>query len=363
MIRPFILICFTFLFFNPVFSQLINPEINENSKEVYPYRLPIWGQKAVDKGYGDQLQLPLGFNLNYINAFIDMEITAFELKLGDTDLTGIINPETLNFKEVSATTNGVNFRADAWILPFLNVYALFSKVAGGTNVVLEPTWRDADGDIILQLPEFKADVNFDAVAYGVGSSLVFGVDNYFLNSDINYSATATELLEKNVGFLTLSARAGYKFDLRSKTNDRFIAAYVGMMYRDFVGAKGSNGSIQFNEVFPNIDNVFNDKVDTKIAENEAEIENLNPILDASEIVKLKAQNQFLTSLQNRINDNEVFSTNVNYFIKKDLIQTSTFQFGFNFQINKQWMLRGEYGVSASQRFLLTGLQYRFGISK
>lgn len=356
-----LLLTLIFLWIANAKAQFVSTEIDTTTKEIYKYKLPIWGQKAVDKGYGDQLQLPLGFNLNYVNAFIDMEITEFELKLGDTDLTGIINPETLNFKEVSATTNGVNFRADAWILPFMNVYGLFSKVAGGTNVVLQPTWRDADGDIILQLPEFKADVNFDAIAYGVGSTFIFGIDNYFLSTDINYSTTATELLEENVGYLTLSARAGYKFDLPSKTNDRFIAAYVGMMYRDFVGAKGSNGSIQFNEVFPNIDTIFNEKVDNKIAENEAKIEDLHPILDANEIITLKGQNLFLSSLQNRINDNDVFSTNVNYFIKKDLIQTNTFQFGFNFQINKKWMLRGEYGVSDSQRFLLTGLQYRFGL--
>ena len=96
------------------------------SKKRYPYKLPIWGQKAYDKGFGDQLQLPLGVNLNYVYAFIDMEITEFALNIGDYDLSSIINIETLNFTEVSATTSGVNLRADFWLFPFMNIYGLYS---------------------------------------------------------------------------------------------------------------------------------------------------------------------------------------------------------------------------------------------
>ena len=46
-----------------------------------------------------------------------------------------------------------------------------------------------------------------------------------------------------------------------------------------------------------------------------------------------------------------------------MIQTRTIQFGFNLQFNKHLMFRGEYGISGSQKFILTGLQYRFGIKK
>lgn len=327
----------------------------------YPYVLPIWGDKVAERGMADKLQLPFGLNVNYVNAFVDLEITEFELLLGGRDVSGIINAETLNFQEVSGTTNGVNFRADAWILPFMNVYALVSKVAGGTNVALQPTWKDGTGEIMLQLPKFSSSVDFDALAYGLGTTLVFGWNGYFSSVDMNYSVTDTDLLKEQIGYLTMSGRLGHTFGLSKKNKDFFIGPYIGMMYRDFVGADGSSGSINFNEVFPELDATFNQKVDDKIASNEDLIN--DPSTPPVQKLKLQAQNQALTTIQDGVNDSGLFSTKIEYFIRKELIQTITFQFGFNLQINKNWMLRGEYGVADSQRFLLTGLQYRFGVKK
>lgn len=333
----------------------------EADSTIYPYVLPVWGQKAQDRGMADQLQLPFGLNLNYVNAYLDMVITDFNLKVGGKDFSGVINLETLNFQEVSATTNGLNLRADAWVLPFLNVYGLFSSVTGGTNVALQPTWKDAEGDVILQLPEFSSNVEFDALAYGLGTTLIFGWDGYFSSIDMNYSRTETELLDDQVGYLTLSARGGHRFFINKANKDLFIAPYVGVMYRNFVGPRGSNGSINLDEVFPELQGTFNEKVDGKIAANEAIIN--DPSTSASERIKLQAQNQALQTIENQVNESGVFSTEIDYFIQKELVQTITFQFGFNLQINKNWMVRGEYGIADSQRFLMSGVQYRFGVKK
>ncbi|WP_194768234.1 hypothetical protein [Tamlana sp. I1] len=327
----------------------------------FPYVLPIWGDKVAERGMADQLQLPFGLNLNYVNTFMDLEITEFGLSIDGHDLTNIVNVETLNFKQVSATTNGLNFRADAWILPFLNVYALVSTVSGGTNVSLQPTWKDLEGEIILQLPEFSSHVNFDAFSYGIGATTIFGWHGYFTSIDFNYSRTSTELLDNQIGYATLSGRFGHNFKLSKKNKDFTIAPYLGVMYRDFVGARGSTGNIKFNEVFPDIDTKFNETVDSKIASNQDIID--NPNTSASERIKLQAQNQALQTIEDKVNDSGVFTTEIDYNIKKDLVQTVTFQMGFNLQINKNWMFRGEYSLSDAQRFILTGLQYRFGIKK
>lgn len=313
----------------------------------------------MDRGYGDQLQLPFGFNVNYVNAFIDLEITDFGLNIGGRDFTNVLNTETLNFTGVNATTNGLNYRADAWILPFINVYGLLSIVTGGTNVSFQPTWKDAVGDVILELPEFSSNVAFDAMAYGIGATSIFGWDGHFLSTDINYSKTNTELLKEQVGYLTLSARIGHRFMINKNRRDQFIAPYVGVMYRNFVGPRGSTGSINMDEVFPEAQTTFDTKVDEKIASNQQEIANLTP--GSQEWIKLKAENQALNKIRDEVDESGVFTTQVDYSIKKDLVQTMTFQFGFNFQFNKHWMLRGEYGIADSQRMIFTGLVYRFGI--
>ncbi|MDW5287558.1 hypothetical protein [Formosa sp. PL04] len=328
---------------------------------IYPYVLPIWGQKVADKGYADQLQLPFGVNVNYINVFMDMEITEFGLEVGGKDFSDILNVETLNFTQVSATTNGLNLRADAWVLPFLNVYGLMSAVTGGTQVSLQPTWKDGLGEIILQLPEFSSEVEFDARTYGIGATLVFGWNNYFGSTDFNYSRTDTELLKEQVGYATLSARAGYRFGVSQKNKDFFIAPYVGVMYRNFVGADGNSGSIGLDEVFPELDATFNETLDEKIASNE-EIIN-DPGTSNRDKRKLTRHNEYLTTIGERVNESGIFTTTIDYNIKKEMVQTVTFQMGFNVQINKHWMVRGEYSLSDNQRFLMTGLQYRFAINK
>ncbi|WP_456457838.1 hypothetical protein [Reichenbachiella sp.] len=355
MSRPFILIFFVFLS-----SNVVGQSSSQDSTD-YPYVLPIWADKVIERGMGDEMQLPFGLNVNYVNAFIDLEITEFELSFGGRDLTGIINSETLNFTSVTATTNGANFRADAWILPFMNVYGLFSKVRGSTGVSLQPTWYDSTGDIILQLPEFSSKVEFDAIAYGAGSTLIYGFDNYFMSTDFNFSRTETELLEDQVTYATFSTRVGRRFFPSKKNRHMFIAGYIGAMYRDFIGSDGNNGSIGLDEVFPDADATFNQRVDDKVQANEDEIADLHPIFDASEILKLRAENAILQEIQTTVNDSGLFTASIDYFIRKEMIQAWTFQFGFNFQINKTWAVRGEYGVSDSQRFLMTGLQYRFGL--
>ncbi|MEP3388304.1 MAG: hypothetical protein ABJO02_08970 [Reichenbachiella sp.] len=355
MSRPFILIFFVFL------SSTVAGQSSGKDSTNYPYVLPIWADKVIERGMGDEMQLPFGLNVNYVNAFIDLEITEFELSFGGRDLTGIINSETLNFTSVTATTNGANFRADAWILPFMNVYGLFSKVRGSTGVSLQPTWYDSTGDIILQLPEFSSKVEFDAIAYGAGSTLIYGFDNYFMSTDFNFSRTETELLEDQVTYATFSTRVGRRFFPSKKNRHMFIAGYIGAMYRDFIGDDGNNGSIGLDEVFPDADATFNQRVDDRVAANEQTIADngwgpLNP-----ERIKLEAQNAALRTIQDGVNDSGLFTASIDYFIRKEMIQAWTFQFGFNFQINKAWAVRGEYGVSDSQRFLMTGLQYRFGL--
>ncbi|UXP31116.1 hypothetical protein N6H18_12225 [Reichenbachiella agarivorans] len=354
-----------FLAFAILSSELAMSQGIESDSSRYPYVLPIWGQKAQDRGFADQLQLPFGFNVNYVNAFMDLEITEFGLTLGGQDLSSIINTETLNFTSVNATTNGLNYRADAWVLPFMNVYALLSTVTGGTDVSLQPTWKNSVGETILQLPEFSSSVEFDALAYGVGTTFIFGWEGYFLSTDVNISRTDTELLKDQVGYLTLSARVGHRFFLNKNNRDLFVAPYCGIMYRNFIGAKGNNGSINLDEVFPGLQESFDTRVEDKVTMNQEEIDMLssNPIANADEIAKLKAENLALNQIKSKVDESGVFSTEIDYFIRKELIQTITFQFGFNLQINKHWMLRGEYGVSDSQRFLMTGIQYRFGVKK
>jgi len=52
---------------------------------------------------------------------------------------------------------------------------------------------------------------------------------------------------------------------------------------------------------------------------------------------------------------------VQYQLEKKLKDMWNFIVGSQFQLNKQWMLRVEYGFLGTRNQFIAGLQYRFGL--
>ncbi|QZT37008.1 hypothetical protein K5X82_17500 [Halosquirtibacter xylanolyticus] len=322
------------------YFQLAGQEIKPQ-EDKYPYKLPIWGDKAYERGY--KLQLPFGIGVNYVYNEMYLDISEFGMSINGVDMSPWLNKETLGFQQTVATSNGINFRLDGWILPFLNVYGLFSQVSGSTSVKLAPNLGG------IQFPEFGSDVDFDASAYGLGATLVYGYKNYFISWDINHSWTETELLTKQVGVLTSSARLGRAFNMKK---DRRLAFYVGMMYRNFTKAEGNSGSIKFNEALPGIDEAYTNWYDglTPLQQR-----TLDKVYDSMEKAVYDKTGQEIS-----LGNGEILTGDVGYFIKKDLVQTMSIQFGGQFEFNKHWALRGEFGIADELKFILFGMNYRFG---
>jgi|GEM_PF-2066806 len=344
-------------------------EIRKDS--VYPYTFPILGQRAVDAGAN--MQLPSGLGINYVNSLMNIDVTDFSMWIGNdrnSDLNQFlaqqVNEETLNFIKSEAKVGGVNVRYDQYIFPFMNVYGLFSWVKGGTKVGLEPTWRDSTGEVALQLPYFESDVQFDAIAYGIGTTLAYGYQGYFISFDGNWSWTQTDLLKQDVGVVTASGRVGKNIQLK---NGQAFAFYVGFMYRYFVTSEPNEGQIKLREALPALEGQVTNGMENKITSNKVTIEEIQAIPPADRTAeerealrKAQAGNTALIPIHEKLIDNQdqIWGTQINYLIKKELLQPYTFQFGFNYQIDPQFMVRGEYGINGAQHFLLTGIQYRFG---
>lgn len=366
-----------FFFINSGSAQDIKPENEVLIDTVYPYILPLWGQKVAERGY--KTLLPFGLNLNYVYNNMALEISDFDLSIGgdpnstlNSLLSEYVNLETLNFQETDATSNGLNIRADFWLLPLLNIYGIYASSEGTTSVALQPEWYDEEGNLLLSLPKFGSSVDFSATSFGIGSTLVYGVDNYFMSVDMNYTSTTSALLEDPAQFVVASARVGTV--LPSKRKDRFLAVYVGGMWRNFVEQDGNRGQISLNEVFPELgDRVFL-AIDDRIASNTGQINANNVTIDGlpntpagnaqriilqeqNELFELK--NQGLYELDSAMTT--LVAADVNYKIRKEIINSWSVQFGFNYQINDHWMFRGEFGKANGNTFAMTGLQYRFGL--
>lgn len=370
------------LFISPftVNGQMIDEDGPEEQllDTVYPYLLPILGQKVAERGY--EQQLPFGLNINYTHNAMDLYISEFGLSVGSDPGSSInqlidqyVTLETLNFQKVEAMSDGLNIRADFWLLPFQNVYGFYASNRGTTNVFLQPEWYDEDGNLLLSLPQFGAVAEFDATTWGIGTTLVYGYKNYFISVDGNISKSQSAILDEPAKLVVASARVGNLITF--KNPHRKLAVYVGGMWRGFVDRKGNQGQIKINEVLPDLgSNVFpaiNERVDAnngQINANNEAIAALDPSrpADQAKIAVLEAENaalngknQALGALDNGLQ--QVFASDVGYSIQKDIINNWSVQFGFNFQFNPHWMFRGEYGVANGNTFVLTGIQFRFGL--
>ena len=330
-------------------------------KKEWPYVLPVWGQKVADRNI--ELQLPLGFNVNYVFNQMSLELTEFSMNFFDGEnLDDIINPETLNFTETVATSNGVNVRADAWILPFVNVYGIYAKNRGTTKVSFQPQVVEnnlgPNGNLkeirTLENPLSVPEVQFSTNSFGIGSTLVYGWDDYFVSADGNVTWTSSDLLAETITFFVGSARIGRRATFR---NNMKLAVYVGVMYRDFINKESNTGSLGV----PELDEAMTNALDAFLTINDEQIAFWESLPDATpgkedKLTELNARDERLGNAKDRVESSDA----INYRINKEIINNWSTQIGFNFEISPHWMYRGEYGYRAGQKFFMSGLQYRFG---
>src|SRR4249919_3409044 len=71
--------------------------------------LPIWGKKAKEKGFDLPLPFGLGLSYTYINQ---------NMVVSDVVVEG--RPLDLTIRDAETITHTAVFRADVWVLPFLN---------------------------------------------------------------------------------------------------------------------------------------------------------------------------------------------------------------------------------------------------
>jgi hypothetical protein len=74
---------------------------------------------------------------------------------------------------------------------------------------------------------------------------------------------------------------------------------------------------------------------------------------------LQKAGDLFNSMDAALNDDQ--SASVQYSLNKSLKDKWNFVLGSQFQINKHFMIRAEYGFLGSRTQFMTGLQYRFGL--
>lgn len=335
------------LFAENSYAQYANTKIKDKHqaytdslKQIkYDNVFPIWGQKAYTKGF--DIPYPTGVMVNYF--YVKQGIVVENLRLGlltdnqDIPLTGV---DFIEFGNNYSTANTVMFRPDVWVFPFLNVYGIFGFGNSTTEVnITAPV-------------ELKSIVDQSVKTSGFGITAAGGVGPVWIAVDGNITWTKPELLDKAVKVKTFGLRFGHNFVNKHKPY-RNIGLWVGAMKASL--SSNTEGQIKMKDALPQ--DVF-DRADQIAADYRAWLNDLEQSSNPLDQIKYEKADQILTPIVERLEaaDGEAI---IRYGIDKRVKQEWNGLIGAQFQWNKNWMFRTEWGVVGDRKSVLLSLNYRF----
>lgn len=347
---------------NKVVGQKNLSQTDSLKTSKYPFLLPIWGAKVTEKGY--DLPLPAGLSVQYI--WMKQDLIIDDLYVGFNNGPQYNLDEIIRFDNSISEANGVNIRPDIWLLPFLNIYGIFAISKPSTTVNFGVWLPDTTGAWNEALTASTI-AEFDAFSVGFGLTPTIGVAGGFLALDMNFTWTDISALDKPAFSFIFDPRFGKTFKFKKERN---LAVWVGafrwniksetkgslalsdIMDTGELGGKIDEGLIKVDEAHQQVDMWWTDL---------SPIEQANPINKAKYETATKAietAGNFLTRLDGAANS--AGNSTIQYSLSKRPALMWNFVVGGQFQLNKNWMVRAEYGFLGSRQQFFTGLQYRFG---
>jgi hypothetical protein len=330
----------------------------------YPFILPIWGAKVAAKGF--DLPYSAGLSLNYAWQKSDLIIDNLSVGFNNGPMYNI--DEIVRFNSAVSSTSLLNFRPDFWVLPFLNVYGLFMKGNSSTSINAG-LWLPDTANVWREVTSFSSKAEFSATGMGFGMTPTVGVAGGFMAFDMNVVWTDVSALDKPVFSFVFGPRFGKSF--KFKKPERTLAVWAGG-FRVHISSE-TNGSLMLSEVMPidDLQSKVNDGMQ-KVEDAQMNVDEWWNGLSSEEqknpvnVAKYETANrvigktsEVLTSLDGALSNAE--SASVQYSLSKRPKDMWNFIVGSQFQINKHFMIRAEYGFLGSRQQLTTGLQYRFGL--
>jgi len=342
-----------------------NQALSDSLKQSeYPYVLPIWGEQATKAGFN--LPYSAGISTQYFGQRSDLIIENLMVGFNGKamhDLDGIVR-----FDMAKSTSDGLSVRPDVWVFPFLNVYAILGRSSASTEVGYSLWLPDTNG-VDQQVVALGTKVDFNATTYGFGLTPTIGVGGGFLALDMNCTWTDVPQLDQPAFAFVFGPRLGKQFKLAKP--ERGLTAWVGGFR--FKINTGTTGSIPLGDALPV------DQWQSSIDAGQARVEdlyqqvdawwnNLTPLEQANPINQAKHNSAnaaldrtagFLVDAESAVGHAE--TSTVEYSIDKRPADMWNFVVGGQYQHNKHWMLRAEFGFLSSRTQLIAGLQYRFGL--
>lgn len=330
------------------FAQELN---STETREPYTYALPILGKKAYKKGFN--FPLPHGIMLGTVYNKQGIILNDFEMSIAqpgqsESDLNYFGLDGILDFGPSEGRINTLNFRVDTWILPFLSAAVLGGRVWGEQTI----SFSLVGSDFIESVTDIEGQY------FGLNLLGVVPLGPVVLSGDYTWSWTTNARLDNPV----LVKVAGMRVIKRFKTRqpDRYFAIWGGAQSQNLENE--TSGNIAFSEALgiseedkTNLDNhwdnVLNDEVvvrQSPITGNDVFWSDLTPF-----------EQELRESTYNLVRG--VVDANVYYKFNKQLEYNWNMLLGANYQHDKRWGVKAEYGFLKSKQTFMMSVDYRFGL--
>ena len=230
------------------------PDINPPSILSYPVRrktpapvegrkwdrpLPFMAQKAIDLGY--DLPGPFGISIIPVTMRQDMNLNGLAVSVnggptGDIDFVDFATP--------SVDSDTLQVKLDAWLFPFMNVFAVVGLLDGSSTVPVIIQGEDlmnfinlgsrcdgglAQPGICTRTLAEAAKPEYGGESYTLGTTLATGWDKMFVALPLTYTRTNLDNKDDYVEAYSVSPRIGVTGDAG---NWGSISTFIGATYLD-----------------------------------------------------------------------------------------------------------------------------------
>ena len=201
--------------------------------------LPFFAEEVVMNGY--DLPLPFGISFIYANVQQDMTLTDLSVGFHGSDKVDI---DFVSFDNTKSNTHTPQLKLDAWVLPFMNVFATVGKLSGtvGINFAIDGNEALEQGNIDCSLPKnrpvckalgdkrFEVDdieASLTGMSYGAGVMFVGGWNSYFISVPVTFTWTDMDRSETDGYIVNILPRVGKQLQFN---NGSSLSLYVGSSY-------------------------------------------------------------------------------------------------------------------------------------
>jgi hypothetical protein len=211
--------------------------------------LPIWGKAEAEK-LGFELPQPIGLSGTYYTEKQDFRMP--ELKLGGDGGRLLDAGGLVRVPDIKTAQNAETVRLDAWVLPFLNLYALVGDVDGHADIAIQPAVFPPKCS-----PKLDLRLDYEGPTLGLGGTLATGFKPFkarptivFGLADLNVTETFLDFRQvvtslEPVTVAVLNVRGGVRDRIlhTSSLGDVYMSVWGGLMWEGVQEVMSGNLSI------------------------------------------------------------------------------------------------------------------------